>query len=56
MSKSKQGSVAKPTTPEDASRVQSAVARKHNGQVPKDSYATRLQSAAARNNAKATRK
>jgi hypothetical protein len=50
MSKSK----AKPrppklTKPVDASRAQSAIAGKHDGQVPKDSYVGRLQRAAMKN-------
>lgn len=38
----------KATTPADASRVQSAVAKAHGGAVPKGSYVGRLQGAAAR--------
>lgn len=37
----------KATTPADASRVQSAVAKSHAGVVPKGSYVGRLQRAAA---------
>ncbi len=38
-----------PTTPSDASRVQSTVARVSKGAVPKGSHVGRLQRAAARN-------
>lgn len=37
------------TTPRDASRVQSAVARSSGGTVAKDSHFGRMQAAAARN-------
>lgn len=37
------------TTPEDASRSQSAVARENKGVIPANSHVRRLQSAAARN-------
>jgi hypothetical protein len=40
------------TTPSDASRVQSRVAKSNGGIVPKGSYAARLQGAAARNSGK----
>jgi hypothetical protein len=38
-----------PMTPADAARIQSATAKSHGGQVPKDSFAGRAQSAAAHN-------
>ncbi len=50
MSKSKGNcNSSKSTTPADASRAQSAVARENGGQVPKGSYVGRLQGAAAKN-------
>lgn len=39
----------KPTTKADAARIQSAYARAGDGQVPKDTFPTRMQRAAARN-------
>jgi hypothetical protein len=48
----KQGkSIARPTltTPSDASRAQSTVARTNGGVIPPTSHVRRLQSAAARN-------
>lgn len=38
-----------PTRPRDASRAQSAVAKQHDGVVPKGSYVGKLQRAAALN-------
>lgn len=50
MSKSKaRRRPSKLTAPVDASRTQRAVAGKHEGQVPKDSYVGRLQRAATKN-------
>lgn len=36
-----------PMTPEDAARIQSAEARKHQGNVPEESFAARAQAAAS---------
>lgn len=41
-----------PTTPADAARVQSAVAKANKGQVPKGSHVGRMQKAATRNTGK----
>ncbi len=38
-----------PMTPEAAARIQSSVAKKNGGQVPKDSVAARVQRAAEKN-------
>lgn len=49
MSKSKAKTTpANPTTPEDASRVQSSVATKHDGKIPPNSHVKRMQKAAAK--------
>jgi hypothetical protein len=37
----------KPIAPQDAARIQSAEAKKHQGNVPEDSFAARAQSAAS---------
>lgn len=43
---------SQPTTLDDASRVQSAIAKANGGAVPKRSQASRMQRAAARNSGK----
>lgn len=53
MSKSKSKGTSTPTTKGDVSRIQSAVARKHGGQVPKGSYVGRMQKFVAKNIGKA---
>ena len=40
-----------PITPKSAARIQSATAKQNGGSVPKGSFASRAQSAAARNTA-----
>jgi hypothetical protein len=40
--------MAKPTTKDAAARIQSAVAKRNDGQTPKDSFAARAQSTADR--------
>ncbi|TVO64212.1 hypothetical protein [Denitromonas ohlonensis] len=49
MSKSKPNTNRKPINKTDLARIQSAVAKKNDGQVPKDSYVGRMQEAAERN-------
>lgn len=51
MSKAK-SKTPKQITPEDVSRVQRAVAKKHGGQVPKGNHVGRMQRAAARHHGK----
>ncbi len=41
-----------PMTPEDASRIQSATAKQHEGKVSKDNFAARAQRAAEQNKPK----
>lgn len=43
-------SKSKPMTKIAASRIQSTTAKQNNGAVPKNSFASRAQSAAAKNN------